>query len=924
MRSSQPSQNQRRQQGPRRPSSPSAGNNRRDRPLLNPSDHAASQQQQQRPPSRVSNNPELYVQKTKQEWIRTAGSEPVLSIALPALDGTNENAGHAFDTFAATSSRDNSPASSRNSSSSNLLNIGTRGAGGADNNYDQQGSRGNHEEQNSSSTSPSSSSSRPGRTCLDRWMKYLVDPRRTCHLLIVHVLVCCFIPGPYFFDSLFGAYKEDLQLAMNINNTKYSLILATGSLSAVLSGPAGFLVRNWGISKSCLLFGSMVCLGSFLLIAAIQYEVYFLSILGRVLFWAGICTTGVVQVVVVFLLFSKKYAAIAQAGVLAACRIGGTMGYILADPLKQYFADPDADIHTNNPAFLKALKFSFVFVCVSGCCYLSFAYLYSGTEISRKIRPLLAASGGGGKYGSDGNGKPGLKDLTALCFIHQALIGLLYTVVFVFEYNGCLTLQRVAGVSESVAGSAIALIPGISVVSLFLAPLLHTFQRLIRFACFAFVLLFIGQGLITLKAYDTEYNDSAAFQYNSADVSWTNNNFFEDNVENSSGSTSSSFFGTTMLSSFQTNSTLTTSSIHNALLQIPPWVCCVILGIGFGCCVVPLWTLVPHVCKNKDLEVLHVGGCYMQQSLWLFFGNIVYGHLVDATGNNYFMSQLFFTVLCVIGLFGVVFIHCKVTRGADRDESNGSSSGDLRLTSDNPEGSTCSTSEHVPRYQPPPGAESVAELLVVPGTAAAAQASTSSNPRGSPSRSSPGTKGISSTNNARTSPSSSSSVTTLSQPPRTNSNADSVSLVAEDEDKNSIAQLSTLSSFALGSDDGKRSVVSSSSPTTSSAEKANRVDEINLNENDEPPADVTMQDTMVAPDFSTNTAAVAYQQDTRVRILEAISLDGCIENRNSAGTSAAGVSSSSAASAGPYQKPSATSNRSTKNSSSSSPQQPKR
>ncbi|CAD7922220.1 unnamed protein product, partial [Amoebophrya sp. A25] len=72
----------------------------------------------------------------------------------------------------------------------------------------------------------------PRRRCLDRWIKYFIDPRRTCHVLFIHFLVCCFIPGPYFFDSLWGAYKGDLLVWMDIDNTQYGLILAIGSLSA--------------------------------------------------------------------------------------------------------------------------------------------------------------------------------------------------------------------------------------------------------------------------------------------------------------------------------------------------------------------------------------------------------------------------------------------------------------------------------------------------------------------------------------------------------------------------------------------------------------------------------------------------------------------------------------------------------------------
>ena len=62
------------------------------------------------------------------------------------------------------------------------------------------------------------------------------------------------------------------------------------------------------------------------------------------------------EVYVCFIIFpDPKFAAAAQAGVIAACRLGGTLGYFLSGPLKSYYGD-----------FLGALRLAFYASLISG------------------------------------------------------------------------------------------------------------------------------------------------------------------------------------------------------------------------------------------------------------------------------------------------------------------------------------------------------------------------------------------------------------------------------------------------------------------------------------------------------------------------------------------------------------------------------
>ncbi|CAD7922218.1 unnamed protein product [Amoebophrya sp. A25] len=60
----------------------------------------------------------------------------------------------------------------------------------------------------------------------------------------------------------------------------------------------------------------------------------------------------------------------------------------------------------------------------------------------------------------------------------------------------------------------------------------------------------------------------------------------------------------------------------------------------------------------------------MQQSLWLFFGNIMYGKLVDATG-GYCWPQLVFTACAVVGLAGLCHVRIVVRRKEQLGASGG-------------------------------------------------------------------------------------------------------------------------------------------------------------------------------------------------------------------------------------------------------------
>lgn len=88
-------------------------------------------------------------------------------------------------------------------------------------------------------------------------------------------------------------------------------------------------------------------------------------------------------------------------------------------------------------------------------------------------------------------------------------------------------------------------------------------------------------------------------------------------------------------------------------------------GLGFAMCIVPIWSLVPLVCKDPDMRVIHVGACYVQMSIWLFVGNYLYGALLDRAG-SYLEPEVMFVVCGGLGILGTVFLQRRLLEDEGR------------------------------------------------------------------------------------------------------------------------------------------------------------------------------------------------------------------------------------------------------------------
>ncbi|EER17193.1 hypothetical protein Pmar_PMAR010838, partial [Perkinsus marinus ATCC 50983] len=73
-------------------------------------------------------------------------------------------------------------------------------------------------------------------------IEYIVDPRRIFHRCILHLLICLYIPGAYFADSILAAYKTQILEYLRIDHEHFALLFSLPSLTGVLCGPFGVIV----------------------------------------------------------------------------------------------------------------------------------------------------------------------------------------------------------------------------------------------------------------------------------------------------------------------------------------------------------------------------------------------------------------------------------------------------------------------------------------------------------------------------------------------------------------------------------------------------------------------------------------------------------------------------------------------------------
>ncbi|KAF4752869.1 hypothetical protein FOZ63_010980, partial [Perkinsus olseni] len=254
---------------------------------------------------------------------------------------------------------------------------------------------------------------------------YVVDPRRIFHRCLLHLLICLYIPGAYFADSVLAAYKTQILEYLRIDHERFALLFSLPSLTGVLCGPFGVMVAKYGSTKSALSAATLTCVGSALVVVGLQNRAYLVVLLGRVVFWTFLYILCVVQTVLCYRLFSGSALVAAYGLIIVACRTGGLVGSAFNAVLLSWY---QGDV-------VKAISFSSAMAAVGLVCAIAFAVLYKGTRTARLVWPLLSRRDVATSELSTSNAthRYSLRTLPALYWVLWLALGLLYAAIFPFE-----------------------------------------------------------------------------------------------------------------------------------------------------------------------------------------------------------------------------------------------------------------------------------------------------------------------------------------------------------------------------------------------------------------------------------------------------------------------------------------------------------
>lgn len=297
-----------------------------------------------------------------------------------------------------------------------------------------------------------------------RWRsitKYLVDPRRIVHRYFLLTLICLFIPGPYYHDSLLSTYKGPISDVMDLSNKEFSMLFALSSLTGVFCGPAGMVIMRLGRTRMALAASFVCALGSIFVVLGFQWQRFEVMLVGRFAFWIALYVLLLVQTLLVYSLFEGPAMKLALSLLIFACRFGACVGYFLSGPMMRKLG------------IKGSLWLSVCLVVGAFGAALLFAYLFRGTHTAQAVRPLL----GGNRVQAKSFSVGLIRELprSVACLI--LALGCLYGTVFPFEVVADDMLQKEFGYSANDAGFILTSIPLVSLASPLISPWLGSAPR---------------------------------------------------------------------------------------------------------------------------------------------------------------------------------------------------------------------------------------------------------------------------------------------------------------------------------------------------------------------------------------------------------------------------------------------------------------
>lgn len=311
---------------------------------------------------------------------------------------------------------------------------------------------------------------------------YVTDPRRAVHKYITFLLLCGFIPGPYFMDSLFVAYKRPVCKALGIHSTAFGILLALPSATGILCGVVGAVIVKYGEAKSAFSMGSVLFFTALFMTIGVGSHTYMFVLFARLLFWASLYVLCNVQTAAMLKLFSGQALSVAAGVIILTCRSGGMFGsfwsgFILA------WAQGDAS----------GAMYAGV-VCVAGGLVATglFAYLRAGTATARAVLPLLEPPPRLRERSQDTSYREQIGSFTPMTWLLIANISFVYAVVFPFENIAFDYFETDWALPAPQAGMAMSLGPGIGMFAWAFGTVIKTEKGFIQWGIAAWMAFFIA------------------------------------------------------------------------------------------------------------------------------------------------------------------------------------------------------------------------------------------------------------------------------------------------------------------------------------------------------------------------------------------------------------------------------------------------
>eukprot|EP00928_Gymnodinium_smaydae_P030830 TRINITY_DN22805_c0_g1_i1.p1 TRINITY_DN22805_c0_g1~~TRINITY_DN22805_c0_g1_i1.p1 ORF type:complete len:489 (+),score=53.68 TRINITY_DN22805_c0_g1_i1:104-1570(+) len=299
------------------------------------------------------------------------------------------------------------------------------------------------------------------RSCCHRLGKCLVDPRRLLHKYSLLTLLCMFLPGPYFYDSMFSTYRGPIMERMDLSSTLYGVLMALSAITGIVCGPAYAIVAWLGRTKVALASGFICSLSSFMVVLAVSWKSFIIVLIFRLLFWSSLYCIMIAQTVLVYNLFTGRELDVAYGFVVTSCRFGGVCSFFFSGPLLARFNND-----VLGPLYLAVVSVFFTFAST-----VLFAILFRGTRTSQAVRPLLA------NIATKRFSLSRVHDVPRSVALLSLSLGCLYGTVFCFEVIADDLLQRVFGYDADNAGYLLTAAPGVSLISPLIAPWLGVSLR---------------------------------------------------------------------------------------------------------------------------------------------------------------------------------------------------------------------------------------------------------------------------------------------------------------------------------------------------------------------------------------------------------------------------------------------------------------